>query len=379
MTIEDLVNDYEKKLNEIYARANTKSKKKRIINELFNFSRLCFEYFGIEKTFEWENDIDMILLSDSYQLPFVQNITKNGEIYKEIFSKTLNTILTSDYSVYDYNYQSYMRITGKELEELIFEFLNSYDSTLVENFEHKLTNNELFYTYMEGFNGATYPMLNLNKSLIFYTTNIQDYYSIDTAATIVHELGHDYEMKKLSTVGKTNYYEATYGKPYYEIMSRFLEYAFINYLKENNMYKDDTNKILHTHIYDLLFRSYNISLLYKMKEVKIDESDKVKIEEKPVIEYAKELQGKMNSYVFPAENGDTINCRHSFIYGIGDIFSINLYESYKGDPNNFKKEIVNAILSSLYHDDISPFERVGITKDNLEEATALKKLLKNIK
>ena len=127
-------------------------------------------------------------------------------------------------------------------------------------------------------------------------------------------------------------------------------------------------------------KEYNdtLALIENIKENLIIENSGM-LNPVAVQEYAKELQGKMNSYVFPAENGDTINCRHSFIYGIGDIFSINLYESYKGDPNNFKKEIVNAILSSLYHDDISPFDRVGIKKDNLEEATALKKVLRNKK
>ena len=41
---EQLLQEYEKKLLDLYARANTKSKKKKIVYDLFNFASICYDF-----------------------------------------------------------------------------------------------------------------------------------------------------------------------------------------------------------------------------------------------------------------------------------------------------------------------------------------------
>ena len=113
----------------------------------------------------------------------------------------------------------------------------------------------------------------------------------------------------------------------------------------------------------------------QMSEVKIEDWDNVYITEKNVIALAGEIQNRLNYYSFPSEEGDVIKFRHSFIYGLGDLFSLYLYEHYKEDPNNFKKEFRNALLSYPYGNEIKEFERVGITPEILIEGKVLKKVL----
>lgn len=373
MTIEELVKEYEKKLNEIYARANTKSKRRKIAHDLLTFSNICNEHFDIHKTFEWEKDIKIIREIRNYNIQFVNDIVQNTKVYNSIFTSVLNTFLNSDYNIYDYYGKKYTNISEKEKQEIIFDFLASYDEKLIKEFNTKLTNNELFRGNIPGYGGITYPIECLNKNLIFCSP--YRYYTIYGAQTLVHELGHNFEMNLFKSTGKTEFLDASHTKPYYEISSRFFEYAFLKYLEENKILVEDTNKSLDYMMFDLLSRAYNIYLMYQMTEVKIDELDNVYITEKHIIDTAKEIQNTLNYYSFPSEEGDIIKFKHSFIYGIGGIFSIYLYENYKEDPNNFKKEFRNCLLSYPYGDSINEFERVGITPEMLIEGKVLKKVL----
>lgn len=373
MTITEVLQDHEKKLNEIYARANTKSKRKKIAHDLLTFSNICNEHFEMTKIFEWEKDIKIISEIKNYNLPFVNDIVNNTNIYNSIFTSTLNTFLNSDYNIYDYYAKKYQKLTDKEMQELLFDFLSSYDESLMKDFESKLNNNEIFIGNTEGYSGITYPIQCLNKNLIFCSP--ANYNTIYGTQILAHEFGHHYEMSLFNSTGKSCFLDIAYTKPYYEISSRFFEYAFLKYLEENKILTKDVNKSIDYLLFDLLSRSYNIYLMYLMKEVKIDELDNVYIYEKNIVNIANEIQEKINYYSFPSEEGDVIKFRHSFIYGIGDIFGIYLYENYKEDPNNFKKEFKNCLLNYPYGDSIRAFERIGVTPEVLEENKVLKKIL----
>ena len=375
ITIEELLKDYEHKLNEIYARANTKSKRKRIVNDLITFSNICSEHFGVDKEFEWERDLKIISLLKNYRVPFIQNIVKNTELFYNIFTSVLNSFIEGSYSIYNYYGKEYRRLTERELEELILEFLNSYDPALQKDFCDKLEHAELFYSDLHGYAGLTYPIGCLNKNLIFFNSDL--WRNINDISVIAHEYGHCFEMKNFYMTGRGNYLDVIYVKPFYEISSRFFEYAFLKFLQENNVYNDDVMKCLNTYLFDLLIRTYNIVLLYSMSELSIDELDNAYILDDSFMDKAKVIQEKINYYSLPFKKGDVIKYRYSFLYGIGDLFSIYLYENYKEDSHNFKKEFRNALLAYPYCDDTSSFERVGITHELLIEGDALKRVLRN--
>lgn len=336
-TIEEIVDNYKKKLNEIYARANTKSKRKRIARDLIAFKQMCTEIFEIDKKFAWEDDTQILSLFKNYRVQFVQNIVNNSVSYNSMFTNVINEFIKDDFQVYKYYEIGYQRLTIKEMQELIFDFLGNYDYRILKDFKEKLDNAELFYADLNGYNGITYSIGCLNKNLIFYTPAYG--YNINSTATIIHETGHSFEMNTYYSVGRINYFDMVRSTPYYEISSRFLEYAFLNYLKENNICVQDVNKRLHTFLFDLLVRSYEIMLIYKMNEINIDELDNIYITDDSLKEETKEIQEKINYYSLQSEKGDIIKYKNSFLYGLGNLTAIHLYENYKEDPNYFKKKI----------------------------------------
>ena len=194
MTIEEeLLQEYEKKLLELYARANTKSKKKKIVYDLFNFASICYDFFGIDKTYEWDYDPEMISLLEDIALPFADNIIEDREDYLEITNSVINTFIETKYNFYkDHGIKVYS-LSPYEIQQLTFDFLNHYDEDLLKRYREKILNQELFDISMitqTGFAGATYPMQGLKKSLIFCDDTIN---SLFGAATFMHELGHSDE------------------------------------------------------------------------------------------------------------------------------------------------------------------------------------------
>ena len=374
--IEDLVNFYDKKLTNQYLRANTKSKRKRLIRDLIAFKEICSERFEIDKTFAWESDTEILKLTKSGRVPFIKEVANNGIMYNEIFTNIVNIFIEEGYPMYKYYQKNYQKLTLKEVQELIFDFLNNYDEKLLQELRNKMDNDEVFCGPLMGYKGTTYSFGSINTNLMFYTPEYGS--NIDSASTIVHEFGHSIEMDNCYKVGKINYFDVVRGSPYYEISSRFLEYAFLNYLKENNILVEEVGKRLHRFLFDLLVRSYEIMMIYRLEEIEIDELDNVYIVDNSIKDEAEKIQKKLNYYSLQSSPGDVFKYRHSFLYGIGTLSAPILYEKYKEDPNYFKKEFSNASLS-YPNLGLFAFEKVGLTRDSMSEGKAIRKLLRSSK
>lgn len=374
--IEELVDYYEKKLTNEYLRANTKSKRKKLVRDLIAFKEICTERFEIDKTFAWEQDDAILSLTKSGRVAFVQDVANNCLLYNSVFTNTLNIFIEEDFPLYKYYQKSYQKLTLKEIQELIFDFLAQYDEKLLQDLKNKMDGDELLCGPLIGYKGTTYSLGSLNTNLMFYTPEFGC--NIDSASTIVHEFGHSIEMNSYYKVGKTTYFDIVRGSPYYEISSRFLEYAFLNYLKENNILIEEVSIRMHRLLFDLLVRSYEIMMIYRLEEIEIDELDNVYIVDDSIKEEALEIQNKINYYSLQSSVGDVFKYRHSFLYGIGTLSAIMLYEKYKEDPNYFKKEFTNASLS-YPNIGLSAFEKVGLTKENMIEGLPIRRLLRSSK
>ena len=375
-SIEELVDYYEKKLTNEYLRANTKSKRKKLVRDLIAFKEICTERFEIDKTFAWEQDDAILSLTKSGRVAFVQEVANNCLLYNSVFTNTLNIFIEEDFPLYKYYQKSYQKLTLKEIQELIFDFLAHYDEKLLQELKNKMDGDELLCGPLIGYKGTTYSLGSLNTNLMFYTPEFGC--NIDSASTIVHEFGHSIEMNSYYKVGKTTYFDIVRGSPYYEISSRFLEYAFLNYLKENNILIEEVSIRIHRLLFDLLVRSYEIMMIYRLEEIEIDELDNVYIVDDSIKEEAEEIQKKINYYSLQSSVGDVFKYRHSFLYGIGTLSAIMLYEKYKEDPNYFKKEFTNASLS-YPNIGLSAFEKVGLTKENMIEGLSIRRLLRSSK
>lgn len=375
MTIEEQkLKEYRDKLTLLYAKANTKSKKKKIVLDLFNFSNICYEYFEIDEIFPWDNDPEMLKFIDDLMLPFAENVLEDRQFFSDVSKKAINTFQSLKYPFYKDYGRVFNRLTEKEEDEIIFGFLNSYDPKLLDLYKKKINDLEIFCASIgHGYAGLTYPFESLNKTVIFLNGDIP---YIRNAAILMHEFGHSYEYDIMYRCGVENYSSSIDVLPYTEVSSMFFQYAFYKYLKENKIYSDDTDTLLH-HYYKLMFAHiYSMNIICNMDFVNINSYGYVPIENENLAKYANWIKEKLNYYDIPSNVGEEFNFKDSFIYGLGGLFSIYLYDNYKDDPNNFRKEFRNALINYQYNG-IDAFKNVGVTPDVLLKGDTLKRVLKD--
>ena len=378
MTREELlIKKYEEKLNYLYAKANTKSKKKRIMYDLFNFSSICYEHFGIEKVFAWDLDEELYNLVEDFLKMFVDNTYKDKRDYFDISNSVLDTFINVRYPFYDDYCKLLGHVSPYELQELTFDFLNSYDPKLVDFYKSKLVNCEVFDVSLyakTGFSGLHYSMDGLRKSIIFCEETEG---SIFSNGMLIHELGHAYENELMYGVGINGFGTMKDKTPYTEVSSRFFEYAFYNYLKENRIYINDTRICLLKYYKTMLMHIYGINLISKSESVFINKYGYAVIDDIDISFYANDIKEKLNYYNLASELEEEVNYKYSFTYGLGALFAIYLYDNYKKDPSYFRKEFKNALIN-YPQIGMDAFQRVGVTQEELIKGTTLKRVLTDI-
>ena len=341
---------------------------------MFNFSNICYEYFEIDEIFPWDNDPEMLKFIDDLMLPFAENVLEDMQFFSDVSKKAINTFQSLKYPFYKNYRSSVNRLTEKEEDEIIFGFLNSYDPKLLDLYKKKINDLEIFCASIgHGYAGLTYPFESLNKTVILLNGDIP---YIGNAAILMHEFGHSYEYDIMYRCGVENYGSSIDVLPYTEVSSMFFQYAFYKYLKENKIYSDDTDTLLHRY-YKLMFdHIYSMNIICNMDFVNINSYGYVPIENENLAKYANWIKEKLNYYDIPSNVGEEFNFKDSFIYGLGGIFSIYLYDNYKDDPNNFRKEFRNALINYQYNG-IDAFKNVGVTPDVLLKGDTLKRVLKD--
>lgn len=92
----DTIKDIGNKLNEEYLRAGTKSKRRRILYELFAFEVLCEEEFGIENKHLWF--VDEELLPDNKQ--YFDIINRDKKCFFNISKAVIESFISEKYPFY---------------------------------------------------------------------------------------------------------------------------------------------------------------------------------------------------------------------------------------------------------------------------------------
>lgn len=299
---------------------------------------------------------------------------ENKNLIKNISENTIKIFRDIGYNYYN-QYKPYNYLTELEFQDIIFTFLNQYDPKLLKRTKERMDNLEIFNGRTKEYMGLSFPIYSLNKNYLLYPPSSEN--NIITASVLVHEIGHSYESDVLKECVSSKIIDNINKEPYYEVVSHFFEYSFLNYLRENKIYSQDTERAINYYYIALLDRVFDMSLLYKLKNINIDEYGETEIDNDEAVKYGREIKDKLNCHFLSSELGTKINYRDSFIYGIGSLFSLYLYENYKSDHYNFKKEFKNAIVNYPYIG-IEAFERVGVTKEKLLEGKILEKALKRL-
>lgn len=147
----------------------------------------------------------------------------------------------------------------KEILEILYDYLKKLNNGSSEELEKLIKHKRIFnIEYDMPYDGYTLFDNKLKKCNIFINEEPD---SIDSMVTLIHELGHVMDFKKLieskSQKDCCNSYTTAI---YYEVMSLMYERDFIDYLIKNNIYKKEVKINLENH-YITMFDSIEEMLI----------------------------------------------------------------------------------------------------------------------
>ena len=106
----------------LYAKANTKSKKKEIAYDLIFFEGMYNKLVDKNVSIPWSNDIDLVNLRIEVIYSFIINIFNEQELLKEIFENNFNIFLDENFSLYTDYCKSYHKINEEMLQKILVCF-----------------------------------------------------------------------------------------------------------------------------------------------------------------------------------------------------------------------------------------------------------------
>ena len=374
---------YKSKITDKYNRAYSHSKRITIARELLNFSTLYKELFGYECELDWDQDIGIdegcCRLEYDELINLIDHVNENEDFYKELSDKILKIFKESDYPLYKY-YNGIVlvdpRLDQQTMLNLMLSFLKSFDYDIYEMFRNKFINNEVLSVNISpDISGFAFSFPSINKSFMFLNNMYND--NLFKYETLMHEFGHIFEIQLAQNNSNGILLEKGLNTPYTEIASCFFQYAFINYLKENKIYPNYVNQCLDMYYKEILAYFMMVRIISEFPEIDVAPNGSVSFLNTAIIEFCDKIKEELNYYDL-VKYEDECEFRNPYIYGLGHLVSLYLYENYKTNPN-FLEEFKKALLSYPLVGDISVFEKLGITKETLVKGEVLKKVLKKQK
>lgn len=371
---------YKSKITDKYNRAHSYSKRMILARELINFSTLYKEIFGYDKELDW--DYDQGIYEDCDKLEYeefislLEHTNENEDFYRNLSDNILKIFKESKYPLY--KYYNGLILSNPKLDKytmlnIMLSFLKSFDYETYELFKNKIINDEVLDINTDpALSGFAFSFASINKSYILLNELFDD--NLFKYETIIHEFGHIFEMQLAQDSGNNILIEKGLETPYSEVASCFFQYAFINYLKENKIYTNYANQCLDMYYKEILLYFSMIRILSEFPKIEVDPDGTLDFLNTEIIKFGDKIKEELNYYeLFNYE--DTFEFRMPYIYGMGHLLSLYLYENYKTNPN-FIADFKKALLEYPFVGDIFAFERVGITKEELIKGDILRKVLK---
>lgn len=292
-----------------------------------------------------------------------------GNAYDVFVEEGFNTYV--DYGKY------YHKISEELMQKYMTAFYSGIDASLVEGFVSKFDNLELFMiNNLNGYSGLTYPIDSVNKNIIAFEAG--EHMSVEEMRILAHEMGHNFEFDN----SRKNGIDMTWSKitktVFVEVSSSFFEYAMINYLIDNQIYLEDAMMLKRRFFNQVLSYLIYVLVIEKIGRLDIDYDFKVEITTEEVCEYANGLLEKMNVGDTVFQVGDRINFRSAFIYGVGKLMGIYVYEMYKNNSVEFLSKFRQALIE-YKNMGIQAFESVGLDEETIVSANILRKVLRESK
>ncbi len=382
--LKNSLNLYKSKLENIYLRANSYSKKKKIAKDLYDFMDIYKGVFDEEAPIAWENDIEIKKIY--YDIDNISLFNLFEKIYQDkyLYSKMAKNVITSFYKI---NYPYYKvnllysknlsKISKDEFFELIYSFLKNYNIEEYGTLKNIFNDLEILITNSlerDEFTGETKNISALKK--IFIILKEENGINLEVLSTAIHEFGHSYEFN-LQNNAKDNLGIDMFSSVYTEVSSTFFEYSFLNYLVDNNIHKKEAIMCLDEYYKSLLNNFANIGYSTKFKNISLSVDDNIiegEVNDIKNLHYIQKIKEKTNFYSI-MEFYDIISFIENYLYGIGKLFSIYMYENYQKDKQEFKTHFNNALCNYPIINNISAFEKTGVDEKNIIRPEILKKSL----
>lgn len=358
------------KLNYEYLKAGTKSKQKRIAYDLYSYEDFCAEILGISNKHKWYMMEDYIPDNDS----LLDVLYSNNKYFFELSKTVINSFISEKYPLYKDYYKKLPKLNYKEMKDVLMAFLKGFDINIYNKLNNKSKDCRVLETEMD-YEGFILPFESIKDSFILIN-NSCDSYDLSFMVTLAHECGHLFEIEHLYSQDNISFRNNSMMSPYCEVASTFFEYAFLRYLKENRIFDCSTNLCLNEYYMRLFIFNFCMNLISMKSDIDNSIDGYVYIDEDNIKMYANYIMNKTNFYgVLNYDKG--LEYRDSYIYGIGGLFAIYMYEKYKEDKVSFKEELKKCFLEYPANSDINVFRNVGINYEDIKEGKVLKKILRD--
>lgn len=365
------------RLNYLYAKANTKSKKVKIAFDLIFFETMCSKFSDEIVKFAWEDD--EVVIDERIKLAkgLVKNVLDNQNVLLKMVNNAFNVFYDEEFSTYmDYG-KCFHKISEELMQEYMVDFYTEMDPSLVDRFISKFDNMELFvHDNLGDYSGLTYPFDSIDKNIILFSAG--KYMTIDDMRILAHEMGHDFEFDNSKKAGVDTAWNKIARTFFVEVSSSFFEYAVINYLIDNRIYFDDALMLKRKYLNQVLCYLIYILVIYKIGSLDIDYEFMVKIDNEEVVDYANSLLDRMNLNETIFQVGDKIEFRSAFIYGIGKLLGIYAYESYKANPQEFLSNFRKTLIE-YKNIGMEAFQYIDLDEETIVSGNILRKVLRDSK
>lgn len=377
-------------MNNIYNRANTKGKKKLVAEDLVSFEELYNRVYPFSNSkMIWSNDDDIYnIYTDmalSYKESFLENVLNDQEFYKNLSLNVLDAYDKTNFNFYRYNTPlAYLkRLSITDIIEMLNVFTKHLGKKYNDYFIKKYKDYEIFLIdsydcdgeYQTLYAGMTTQIGKLGKNYIFLEEKFG--MNLHLAQTLAHEFGHSVEMYINAKSSNTILEEISYKTPYYEISSCFFETAFLNYIKENKLYLDSVSICL-DHNYKDIFTYFSTMLaILKIDDIKLNNGE-LTIQDEAALKCLDIIKNTTNYHNLPSK-GDSVSYVNTFIYALGRLASIYMYEEFTKDKEKFMYEFDKSLSSYQSTESLESFSSLGISKENLLDNKILSKTLVNHK
>lgn len=372
------------KLNDLYNRANTKGKKKLICADLMLFEEIYSKLYPFSnRKMLWSGDSEIYRIAQecqlSYDEKFVTKIMEKEPFYENLALGVLSGFEKCNYDFYRFN-STCSDLPRVKMEDILF-LLNDFTKYLGKRyndyFNLKYKDYEILITDVidaENYTcGITLQLDALKRNYIFLDGKaVGD--NILMASILAHEFGHAVEMNINSISNNMTINQLAFSTPFYEVSSSFFENAFLNYLIENKLFVNSANRCLDFY-YKSMFSNFSQMLaIAKMRDISLTDGCFV-LNDDEVIKCLDIIKEDFNYYSLPSK-GDILSYINTYIYGLGSLASIYMYDCFLNDKEKFMYEF-DKVLSIYQHtNSLDSFDKVGLSEDRIQNGKVLIRTLK---